>query len=365
MPIQISKPTMGKNECNAVIKVLRSRNLAQGKMVEKFENNFAKYVGVKYAVATNSGTAALHAALASLDLKPGDEVVTTPFSFVASANAILYCSAKPVFADIDATDYNINPESIEKVITKKTRAILVVHLYGQPAQMDKILKIAKKHNLYLIEDACQAHGAKYRNIKVGGLGDMGCFSFYPTKNMTTGEGGIVTTNNEAFYNKLKKFRNHGQKARYYQDSLGYNYRMTEINAAIGIEQLRKLDIFNKKRQENAKYLISKLNSLPGIAVPKIFPERFCVFHQFTIRILSGSKLSREKVQKMLEKSGVSYGIYYPVIIPAQDYYQKLGYTKNSPVSEMLSNEVLSIPVGPHLTKTDLKIIINVFKDASK
>ena len=355
---------MNKNEYNSVIKVLRSGNLAQGKMVEKFEKDFSKYIGVKYAVATNSGTAALHAALACLELKPGDEVITTPFSFIASANSILYCGAKPVFADVNVGDFNISPKAIEKVITKKTKAIVIVHLYGQPAQMDKILQIAKKHKLYVIEDACQAHGAEYRGVKVGGLGDLGCFSFYPTKNMTTGEGGIVTTNNEAFYIKMKKFRSHGQKVRYYQDSIGYNYRMTDINAAIGIEQLKKLNSFNKKRQENAKYLIRELSSIPGLALPKIFPERFCVFHQFTIRILDKFKLSREKIQNILEKNEIGYGVYYPLIIPAQDYYQELGYKNNYPVSQMLSNEVMSIPVGPHLTKPDLKKIVKIFKDAS-
>ncbi len=360
--ILLSKPLLTEKEINAVAKVLRSGNLAQGKLVEKFEQDFADYIGTKYAVATNSGTAALHTAMAALDLRRGDEVVTTPFSFVASANAILYCGGKPIFVDINPDDYNLNPKLIEKKITKNTKAVLVVHLYGQPANMGAISKICKKHKLALIEDACQAHGAEYKNHKVGGIGHLGCFSFYPTKNITTGEGGIVTTNSKSFYNSMRIFRNHGQSARYFQDTLGFNYRMSDIYAAIGIEQLKSLSKFNRARIKNAQYLTSKLSDIPGLILPAVFKERIPVYHQFTIRITKEAKLNRDALAKILNKNEVGYGIYYPITIPEQKHYKDLGYSNNYPIAQTASEEVISIPVGPHVNKSDLDFIAGIIKE---
>lgn len=250
--IPIAKPNIGEEEKNAVMEVLESGMLAQGLKVKEFEERFAKYIGTKYAVATSNGTTALHIALLSSGIKKGDEVITTPFSFIASATSILFCNAVPVFADIKTKTFNINPNKIEKAITKKTKAIMVVHLYGQSSEMDRIKEIANKKKLSLIEDACQAHGAENNGKRVGSIGDIGCFSFYPTKNMTTGEGGMITTNDHVIAEKVRLLRDHGQKERYEHVIVGYNYRMTNIAAAIGIEQLQKLEQFNKKRRENAK-----------------------------------------------------------------------------------------------------------------
>ncbi len=239
MKVNIAQPQIGKEEIKAVTEVLKSGMLAQGPKVAEFEEKFAKFIGVKCAIATTSGTTALHVALLSAGIGPGDEVITTPLTFIATANAILYTGARPVFVDIDEATYNINPDLIEKVITEKTKAIMPVHLYGQSANMTKIMAVARKHKLTVIEDACQAHGARWKEKKVGSFG-IGAFSFYPTKNMTTGEGGMITTDSKEIYEKACLIRAHGSKVKYYHDILGYNFRLTDIGAAIGIEQLKKL-----------------------------------------------------------------------------------------------------------------------------
>lgn len=352
--IPISKPILGKEEEKAVLEVLRSGSLAQGVQVEEFEKKFAKYIGVKYAVATSSGTTALHLALLANEIKKGDEVITSPFTFIASSNAILYCGAKPVFVDI-GEDFNINPDLIENKINKKTKAILVVHLYGYPAQMDKIMKIAEKYNLAVIEDACQAHGASIRGKKVGSFG-TGCFSFYPTKNMTCGEGGMITTNNYKIAEKAKLLRNQGMRIRYYSDILGYNFRMTEIAAAIGIEQLKKLEVFNKQRIANARYLNKNIKT-KGIILPRAKRGFRHVYHQYTIRITAECPKSRQEVIKILEKNGISSAIYYPLPIYKQKPYFNLGYKEHLPVTEKCSKEVLSLPIHPSLTQKDLQKII--------
>lgn len=357
--ISISKPILGKEEKGAVLKVLDSGFLAQGAKVEEFEKKFAKYIGVKYAIAASSGTTALHLALLAHGIKKGDEVITSPFTFIASSNAILYCGAKPVFVDI-GEDFNINPDLIEKKITKRTKAILVVHLYGCPAQMDKIMKIAKKYNLVVIEDACQAHGAAIKKKKVGSFG-TGCFSFYPTKNMTTGEGGMVTTNDKKIAEKAKLLRNHGMRIRYYHAILGYNFRMTEIAAAIGIEQLKKLEKFNKKRISNANYF-NKNIKIKGVILPRVKKGYRHVFHQYTIRITSQCPKSREEIIKTLNKNGIGSAIYYPVSVYCQKPYIKHGYKDHSPVTEKYTREVLSIPIHPSLTKKDLKKIVLVLNN---
>ena len=251
MKINIASPQIGKEEIKAVTDVMKSGMLAQGPRVAEFEEKFAKFIGTKYAVATSSGTTALEVALRAHGIKEGDEVITTPFTFIASANSILYTGARPVFVDIDPETFNIDPDLIEKAITKKTKAILPVHLYGSACDMTKIMQIAKKHHLDVIEDACQAHGAEWKNKKVGSFG-TGTFSLYPTKNMTTGEGGMITTNDKEVYEQALLIRAHGSKVKYYHDILGYNYRMTDIEGAIGIEQLKKLPKFNKARQANAR-----------------------------------------------------------------------------------------------------------------
>jgi len=358
--IPISKPQIGQEEKNAVLNTLSSGYLIQGERVNKFEENFNKYIGVKYAVAVNSGTSALYLSLLSLGIKKGDEVITTPFSFIASSNCILYCNARPIFVDIDSRTFNLDTKKIEEKITKKTKAIIVIHLYGQPAEMDHLREIAEQHNLFLIEDACQAHGAEYKGKKVGGIGDIGCFSFYPTKNMTTGEGGMVTTNDSEIAEKIRLLRNHGQPKKYTHSLLGFNFRMTDIAAAIGIEQLKKLDKFNKIRTYNAKFLTKNLSDIKEITLPFVSSNVKHVFNQYTIRFHS-DKISRNKLIQELDKNGIKTAIYYPLPIYKQPLYQKLGFDDHLPETEKTAKEVLSLPAHPALTNKDLSFIISQIK----
>ena len=360
--IPIANPVLDEADIKAVAEVLGSGALAQGLKVARFEEGFASYIGTRYAIATSSGTAALHTTLLAQGIGQGDEVITTPFSFIASANAILFCQAKPVFVDIDENTYNIKSGLISEKITPKTKAIIAVHLYGQPCDMKEIASICHQNNLVLIEDACQAHGAEYAGKKVGSFG-TGCFSFYPTKNMTTGEGGIITTNDESIARRARMIRDHGQKERYLHQILGYNYRMTDIAAAIGICQLKKLDEFNQKRMENAAFLSGKIGKIGGLVPPFTMPEAEHVFHQFTIRVTADFGISRDELKARLKSKGVSAEVYYPLPIHKQPYYQELGYgNEHLPNSEKAAREVLSLPVHPSLTKEELNYIVQTIKD---
>ncbi|MGB9936565.1 MAG: DegT/DnrJ/EryC1/StrS family aminotransferase [Methanobacterium sp.] len=359
--IPIAKPFIGDEEIKEVEAVLKSGMIAQGPKVAEFEQKFASYIGTNYAVATSSGTTALHVALLSAGIGKEDEVVTTPFSFAATANSILYTGAKPVFVDIDPKTYNINPELIEEAITTKTKAIMPVHLYGQPADMSKINKIAEDHNLKVIEDAAQAHGAVYNGIKVGLWGNMACFSFYPTKNITTSEGGIITTNNKDYNHDARALRAHGESERYEHVILGYNFRMTDIAAAIGVVQLKRLDGFNEKRIENAEYLTEHIKRITGIEPPFVMDNVKHVFHQYTIRISSGK---RDKIREFLTEEGIGTGVHYPKTIYKQALYENLGFTADCPNAEKAAEEVLSIPVNPSLSAEDLGKIVSVLEDAS-
>ena len=358
--IQIAKPIIEKEEEQVVLDVLKSGVIAQGPKVEEFEKNFADYCNTKYAAAVNSGTAALHIALMAMGIKEGDEVITTPFSFIASANCILYVNAKPVFADIDEKTFNISPESVKEKINSKTKAIIPVHLYGQPCDMKAIIEIAQDHNLNILEDACQAHGAEYENKRVGSFGDAAAFSFYPTKNMTTSEGGIITTNNKEIAEKSKIYRNHGQIKRYEHEFLGYNLRMTDICAAIGIEQLKKLDKFNQKRIENAKYLSRKLKNIKGIEVPYVQSNVKHVFHQYTVKIENGK---RDEINKKLNDAGIGTGIHYPIPINDQPFYKKISYNADeTPVAKETVKKVLSLPIHQSVTKENLDYIAEKLKE---
>lgn len=352
--IAISKPSIGTAEKKAVIDVLHSGVLAQGVVVEEFEKKFANYIGVKHAIATSSGTTALHLALLAHNIQTGDEVITTAFSFIASSNAILYCGARPVFVDTDDC-FNLDSEQIEKRINKKTRAILVVHLFGHPADMERINAIAKKYKLAVIEDACQAHGAAIKGKKVGNFG-TGCFSFYPTKNMTTGEGGMITTNNAILAEKIRLLRNHGMKKRYVHTTIGYNFRMTNIAAAIGLEQLKKLDTFNETRNFNAQFLSQHIRA-SGIVLPAVRSGAKHVFHQYTIRITNASRYTRENVAKILFEHGIQSAIYYPMPIYKQKAYAFLGRAKRLPRTEQYAKEVLSLPVHPGVNERQLRKIV--------
>ncbi|MCK4809304.1 MAG: DegT/DnrJ/EryC1/StrS family aminotransferase, partial [Candidatus Aenigmarchaeota archaeon] len=271
---------------------------------------------------------------------------------------------RPVFADIDADTFNINPETIEGKITSRTKAVLVVHLFGNPCDMDKIKKICDKHDLILIEDACQAHGAEYEGHKVGSIGDCGVFSFYPTKNMTTGEGGMITTSSADIDKKCRIIRDHGQDGRDNQTMLGYNYRMTDIQAAIGVEQLKKLEEFIEKRIANAKMLNEGLKGVKGIITPKIQSETRHVFNQYTIRMTENFKISREELINKLKTAGIGAFVYYPKPIYKQKYYLELGYKDNLKNAENAAKEVVSIPVHPNVTKEDVELITDTISELS-
>jgi dTDP-4-amino-4,6-dideoxygalactose transaminase len=353
--IPISKPQIGPEEEKAVLEVLRSGNLAQGEKVVEFEEAFARYCGVKYAVATDNGTSALMVAVVAAGIKEGDEVITTPFTFIATGNAILFAGAKPVFVDIDPVTFNLDSAKIEEAITKKTKAIVPVHLYGLMADMKAINSIAKKHNLLVIEDAAQAHGASIAAKKAGSWGDLATFSFYPTKNMTTGEGGMVTTNDPSIAQKARLFRNQGMDRRYYHDTVGYNFRLTNIGAAIGLAQLKKVENFAEKRIQNAKYLTENLSQVEGITVPTVPAGYRHVFHQYTIRTKERSKLI-----KRLEKEDIGHGVYYPVLVQEQVAYKGLEFVSfETPKAKRATEEVLSLPVHPGLTQSDLDKIVEV------
>ncbi len=353
MKIPISKPVISEDEINAVRQVLSSGYLAYGTKAREFEKMFARYIGVEYAISIVNGTAALHTALLALGIGAGDEVITTPFSFVASSNAILYVGAKPVFVDIDPETYNIDPEKILEKINNRTKAILVVHLYGQPCEMRAIKEIAEDHGLFLVEDASQAHGAEYRGLKVGSIGDVATFSFYATKNMTTGEGGMITTNNEEVSKRIRLIINHGQSNKYTHVSLGYNYRLTDIQASIGIQQLKKLDRLNEIRIRNAGFYNERLSKLSNVKTPYAPSYVKHVYHQYVIQVHE-----RDDLREFLEDNGIQTAIHYPLPIYKQPLYRELGYDIYLEHAEEASKHVLSIPVHPLLTEEDLNKVVN-------
>ncbi len=355
--IPIAKPFISEDEINAVTEVLRSGNIAEGQRVWDFEAAFAGYAGTSCAVAVNSGTSALHVALLAHNIGSGDEVITTPFTFIATSNSVLFTGARPVFADIKEDTFNINPESIVERITPKTKAIIPVHLYGQAAEMKSIMEIAEDYDLMVIEDACQAHGATYDEKMVGSFA-TGVFSFYPTKNMTTGEGGMITTEDTKIAEKARMIRSHGSRQRYFHEMLGYNLRMTDIAAALGLVQLKRLDGFNNARIDNAGYLTDRLNKIKGMRLPYINRRCRHVFHQYTVRLKNG----RDEVASSLNKKGIGTGIYYPVPIHRQPFYRDIGYSDSLPVSEKAALEVLSLPVHPAINKNDMDTISNTLRE---
>jgi len=354
MKIPISKPAIDDREIERVVEVLKSGMLAQGEVVEEFERSFAEYIGVEHAIAVCNGTIALDLVLKALGIKGGDEVITTPFTFIATSNSVLYQGAKPVFADIDEKTYNINPDEVLEKITAKTKAVIGVHLFGHPFDVKPLMEICEDYNLVLIEDAAQAHGAEYNGKKVGSFG-IGCFSFYPTKNMTTGEGGMITTNDANIADKIRLLRNHGDKGKYDHVMLGYNYRMTNIQAAIGTEQLRKLDALNKKRRENAEYLTNNIKA-NGLIKPFERKNVKHVYHQYVIRV-KRFPMSRDEFMQYLTNREIGCAIHYPKPIYKQKLYKKLGYKASCPIAEEVAKEVLSIPVHPSLSEEELKYIV--------
>lgn len=363
--IPIAKPIIGEEEKKAVTDVLDSGMLAQGLKVKELEEQFAKVCSAKYAVAMSSGTAAIHAALYAIGIKEGDEVITTPFTFVATANPILMQRADIVFADIDKDTFNIDCADVKRKITKKTKAIIAVDLFGQPADYDELSRIAKEHNLIIIEDACQAVNAEYRGKKTGSLAKVAAFSLYATKNIMSGEGGVLTTNDEEIYDKARMLRHHGQseKTRYQYFDLGYNYRMTDVQAAIALAQLKKLDDFTDKRIRNAKLLSEGLKNIHGIKVPFVSSNIKHVFHQYTIKV-DGFKISRDELIEYLKNKGIGSAVFYPKPLHLHPHFMKLGYKEGDfPVAEKTAKQVLSLPVHPSVTEQEIKTIMGAFKTA--
>jgi len=346
---------------SAILKTLERACFILGPEVEEFENNFADYCRVKYCVGVSSGFDALKLSLKALGISPGDEVITAANTFVATAFAISEVGAKPVLVDCQKLDYNLNPEKIESVITEKTKAIIPVHLYGQPAEMDSILAIAKKHNLFVIEDACQAQGAEYQGKRVGGIGLIGCFSFYPGKNLGAyGDAGAITTNNPELAEKIKILRNCGQKEKYNSVLKGSNCRLDSIQAAVLNVKLKYLDKWNAKRRQNAEFYNELLDKESEIIIPGEKDKAKHVYHLYVIRTKQ-----RDKLIQKLNLKGIATGIHYPVPIHLQDAYQDLGYKEGDfPEAEKFSKTILSLPMFPELQREEIEFIVKSIKEAT-
>ncbi|MDD3436474.1 MAG: DegT/DnrJ/EryC1/StrS family aminotransferase [Candidatus Gastranaerophilales bacterium] len=346
---------IGKEIEKEVVEVLRSGSYILGKHNKALEEELAEYVGVKHAVALNSGTDALHLALRALDIGAGDEVITTAFTFVATTEAIGIVGAKPVFVDIDRDTFNIDAEKIENAITPKTKAIIPVHLYGQPCDMKTIMDIAKRHDLFVIEDCCQAIGAKIGDKQVGSFGDAGCFSFFPTKNLgAMGDGGLLTTNSKLINDRVIALRNHGGAVRYYHDEIGVNSRLDEVQAAILRVKFKHINEWNKKRRENAYRYNELFANHLEIQTPKEMDKTYCVYHQYTVKIPN-----RDEVHKMLQEEGVGAMLYYPVPLHLQKVHEYLGVGEGSlPYTEENTKLVISLPMFPELTKEEQKTIVD-------
>ncbi|MFZ0005112.1 MAG: DegT/DnrJ/EryC1/StrS family aminotransferase [Methanoregula sp.] len=355
MQIPIARPVIGPDEVAAVSDVLKSGMLAQGDKVAEFEQKFATYCGTAQAVAVSNGTTALHAALLACDIGPGDEVIVPAFSFIATATAVSMCGAKPVFADVDEQTFNIRPDQVNERRTSKTKAVIGVHLFGQPFDVDSIQEICEEHNLVLLEDAAQAHGAQYHGVKVGNFGKAGCFSFYATKNMITGEGGMITTSDKPTADRLRLLINHGQSEKYLHTVLGYNYRMTDIAAAIGIVQLKKLDKFNQRRRKNADYYAANLTA-KGLKKPVVSDNVTHVYHQYVVRLTDEFPLSRTAFMDYLKGKGIGSAVHYPIPIHRQPLYAPVAEPDPCPVATQLSSSVLSLPVHPSLDTKDLAYV---------
>jgi perosamine synthetase len=348
--IPAAKPLIGTEERLAVDRVLRSGMMAQGPEVAAFENEFSSIVAGRHCIAVNSGTSGLHMALIAVGIKDGDEVIVPSFTFAATANAVALTGATPVFVDIDPLTFTIDPAAIEAAVTPRTRAIEPVHLYGQPAAMKEIMSIAARHNLLVIEDAAQAHMASLDGTPVGAFGVTGVFSFYPTKNMTSGEGGMISTASDEVARQCRLLRNQGMEKRYANEIVGFNTRMTDIHAAIGRVQLTRLAGWTAQRRDNAKFLDENLK---GVVVPYVAPGAFHVYHQYTIRVVGHD---RDAFAVEMTKRGVGNGVYYPV--PVHEL-PSFGLSFDLPETTRAAKEVLSIPVHPALSHGDLETIVSV------
>ena len=355
----------GSEEEALVLQVLRSGSLTQGTMVQRFEALCCEMTSAKHAIGVNNGTTALVVALEALQLQPGDEVITSAFTFVATLNAILAAGATARFADIDADDFNINPVSAADSVTKRTRVLMPVHLFGQPADLAPLNDLATHDNLAIIEDAAQAHGASYNGTRIGTTAGQVTFSFYATKNLQAGEGGVVTTDDDALAERLRLLRNHGMRTRYEYEIAGHNYRLTELAAAVAIPQFARLGDIIAARTANAAYYSQNLIGLPGLTTPVTRPDREHAWHQYTLRITSDCPTTRDAVVRRLNDAGIGAMVYYPRAV--YDYNCYRGHprviTNGCPVAERVAGEVLSIPVHQHLSESERDQIVTAVRAA--
>jgi len=341
----------------AIRQVVKSGWFILGEELERFEDEFSNYIGTKYAIGVNSGSDALLLALQALGIDKGDEVITVSHTFISTVDAIVRNGAKPVFVDITPDTYCIDVTKIEERITKKTKALLPVHLYGHPADMQPIMEIAKKYKLSVIEDACQAHGAEYKGSKVGSIGDIGCFSFYPVKNLGAyGDGGMIVTNNEGLAQKLRMLRNYGQARKYYHDFIGINSRLDEMQAAILRVKLKHLDDWNNKRREAAR-LYDRLLKSASVVIPIEKKYAKHVYHLYVIRCKE-----RDRLQQRLLAKGIQTQIHYPIPVHKQKAYTDLGIRTQLPITETICNEILSLPIYPELKNAEVEYLTNTIRE---
>jgi len=362
----VTEPEIGEEELNNVIEAVRSGWVSsKGKFIEEFENLFARYVGVKYGVATSNGTAALHLALAALGVKPHDEVIVPDLTFAATINAVLYVGAKPIIVDIDPKYWCLSPSNIRGAITSRTKAIIPVHLYGHPCDMDAIMEIAERYGLYVIEDAAEAHGAEYKGRKVGSFGHVACFSFYGNKIITTGEGGMCLTNDEELAEKMKILRDHGMdpKKRYWHNVIGFNYRMTNLQAALGVAQLSKIERFIEKKRKIARLYEEELSSIEGITLHPEMSWAKCVYWLYSILVDRKLGISRDKLAEKLESYGIeTRNFFYPLHeMPPYQEYVNLSY----PASSDISSRGLNLPSSVKLSEEDITYITRKIKEVLK
>ena len=365
--IPVCNPNIGKEELENITNAVETNWISsRGSYIEVFENKFAEYCGVKYGVATNTGTAALHLAIVSLGIGEGDEVIVPNFTMISSALAIHYTGATPVFVDAKEDTWNINPDLIEEKITKKTKAILPVHIYGHPCDMDKINQLAKKYKLFVIEDAAEAHGAEYNGKKTGSLSDIGCFSFYANKLITTGEGGMLVTNDKKIYDKARSLRNlsFGEEKRFLHNEVGFNYRMTNMQAAIGVAQMGKINKFLKIKRKNAEYYNHLMKRIKKIKRPDEKKNVKNSYWMYGIRISKNFGLSREKVREKLLEDGIDTRDFF-IPMNEQPFFNHLQSDEEFPVSKKLSETGLYLPSGIDLNKKDILYIYNLLRSYEK
>lgn len=346
-----------------VLEVLRSGVIAQGPMVKRLEESFAQVAGTKHAVAVNNGTTALVASLQVLDLQPGDEVITSPFTFVATLNAILEAGATARFADIRTDDFCVDPDAVAAQIGPRTKVLMPVHLYGQTADMGKLAPLAAEHGLALVEDSAQAVGASFDGRQAGSYG-LGCFSLYATKNVTTAEGGMITTDDDVLADRLRVLRNQGMRARYQYEVAGHNYRMTDMHAALGIPQLEKLPRLTEARSRNAEVLTAGLAGIAGLTTPQVLAGRTHVWHQYTVLVGDDAKVDRDELAAKLTEKGIGNGTYYPKVVFDYDCYRDLPgvIASEVPVASKVAQQALSLPVHPKLTADELDTIVAAVRE---